>query len=46
MTSIRTYEASLSLIDERNELPLRAALVAAVTAWTEAFLLTLVLRQS
>jgi hypothetical protein len=42
MTSIRTYEDWLTLIDERSELALRAAFVAAVAAWAAAFLLTLV----
>jgi hypothetical protein len=42
MASIRTYEHWRSLIDERNELALRAAFVAAVAAWATVFLLTLV----
>jgi hypothetical protein len=42
MASILTYEDWLSLIDERNELALREAFVAAVAAWAAAFLLTLV----
>jgi hypothetical protein len=44
MASIRTYEDwwDLSVIDERNERPLRVAFMAAVAAWAVAFLLTLI----
>jgi hypothetical protein len=44
MASSRTYEGwwDLSLIDERNERPLHAALVAVIAVWATAFLFALV----
>jgi hypothetical protein len=42
MARIRTDEDWLSLIDERNELALRAAFVAVVAAWGAALLMTFV----
>jgi hypothetical protein len=45
MVCSRTYEGwwDLSLIDERNERPLRAAFVAVIAAWGTAVLLALAL---
>jgi len=45
MGGIRAYKGwwDLSLIDDRNERPLRAAFVAAVVVWATAVLLALVL---
>ena len=45
MGGIRAYKGwwDLSLIDDRNEGPLRAAFVAAVVVWATAVLLALVL---
>ena len=44
MASSRTYEGwwDLSLIDERNERPLRAAFVAVIAVWAMAVLFALV----
>jgi hypothetical protein len=44
MMSIRTYEGwwDLSLIDDRNERPLHAALVAVIAVWVTALLFALV----
>ena len=43
MINSRTYEGwwDLSLIDERNERPLRVAFVAVIAIWATAFLLAL-----
>jgi hypothetical protein len=44
MTNSRTYEGwwDLSRLDERNEQPLHAAIVAVVVVWATALLLALV----
>jgi hypothetical protein len=44
MGGIRAYEGwwDLSLIDERNERPLRAAFVAVIAVWATVFLFALV----
>jgi hypothetical protein len=44
MTSSRTYEGwwDLSLIDNRNERPLQAALVAVIAVWATVLLFALV----